>query len=215
MDKLKSLIEKYGRWQPLEDFVIRIEAYASEDFSIALGNAKSLLESIAREICQEKGLGIGSAESVGGLLRMAYLALGQRSESSTNQISGALANIAQQMGNLRNEIDVQAHGKTMEEIRERNSRIDDLTKEFLIDSTELVACFLIRNFEKDGPTILSRSPGDELDYLECEEFNEFWDESFGEFTMGDYSYLASEILFNVHHQAYSTEYQAYQVVEEE
>jgi len=215
MDKLKTLIGKYGRWQPLEDFINRIEAYAIEDFSIALGNAKSLLESIAREICQDKGLEIGATESVGGLLRMAYLALGHRADSSTNQISGALANIAQQMGTLRNEIDVQAHGKTLDKIRERNNRVDDLTKEFLISSTEIVACFLIRDFEKDSPIWTKKGLGDDLEYLVCEEFNDFWDESFGEFTMGDYSYLASDILFNVDNQAYTTEYQAHQTAEEE
>jgi hypothetical protein len=46
---------------------------------------------------------------------------------------------------------------------------------------------------------------DSLDYLEAEDFNELWDDSFGEFVMGDYSYPASEILFNVDKQAYVNE----------
>ena len=215
MEKLRTLIEQYSRWQPLEDIINRIEAYVNEDFSMSLGNSKSLLESIAREICDNRNLEVGTTESVGGLLRMAYMALGFRSESLVNQISGALANIAQQMGNLRNDIDVQAHGKKLDEIRERNNRVDDLTKEFLIDSTELVACFLIRNFEKDSMPIMRVDSGDELEYLECEIFNEYWDEAYGEFNMGDYSYLASEILFNVDFQAYATEHRSYKMVEEE
>jgi hypothetical protein len=48
-----------------------------------------------------------------------------------------------------------------------------------------------------------------LDYYEAEEFNEFWDNSFGEFKMGDYSYPASEILFYVDNQAYKNEYNAF------
>jgi hypothetical protein len=45
-----------------------------------------------------------------------------------------------------------------------------------------------------------------LDYLEEEDFNESWDDSFGEFVIGDYSYPASEILFNVDKQVYVNEY---------
>ena len=44
--------------------------------------------------------------------------------------------------------------------------------------------------------------------------NEFWDDSFGEFKMGDYSYPASEILFNVDKQAYVNEYKVYTETEE-
>jgi len=56
---------------------------------------------------------------------------------------------------------------------------------------------------------------DTLDYLEAEEFNESWDDSFGEFVMGDYSYPASEILFNVDKQAYVTEYKTFTEAEKE
>ena len=47
-----------------------------------------------------------------------------------------------------------------------------------------------------------------LNYDELEYFNSFWDEAYGEFQMGDYSYNASEILFNVDYKAFETEYGA-------
>jgi hypothetical protein len=43
----------------------------------------------------------------------------------------------------------------------------------------------------------------------AEDFNESWDDSFGEFVIGDYSYPASEILFNVDKQAYVNEYKSF------
>jgi hypothetical protein len=49
----------------------------------------------------------------------------------------------------------------------------------------------------------------EITDLEAEDFNESWDDSFGEFVMGDYSYPASEILFNVDKQAYVNEYKSF------
>ena len=49
MEKLKKLIEQHGRWQPLDEYIQRIEAYLKSDFPISIENVKSLLESIAKE----------------------------------------------------------------------------------------------------------------------------------------------------------------------
>jgi hypothetical protein len=57
------------------------------------------------------------------------------------------------------------------------------------------------NFTEDGAAKPS--------YEGNEAFNDFWDESFGEFTMGDYAYTASEILFALDKQAYAAECQTY------
>jgi hypothetical protein len=87
--------------------------------------------------------------------------------------------------------------------------IDLFTREFLIDTVELVSVFLIRNFETKDLRTAHETWTDSLDYLEAEDFNESWDDSFGEFVMGDYSYPASEILFNVDKQAYVNEYKSF------
>src|SRR5690349_9310637 len=155
MEKLKILIEQHGHWKSLDEYINRIEGFADDDFSIAVGSAKSLLETIAKEICKLNSVDVASTEKIGTLLKKAFTALGYSNDDLVRQISGALANIAQQMGTLRNEIDIQAHGKSLDELRERNRRVDAFTKEFLIDSTELVACFLIRNHELDTPLVIS------------------------------------------------------------
>ncbi|MCZ6803384.1 MAG: abortive infection family protein [Proteobacteria bacterium] len=123
-----------------------------------------------------------------------------------NQISGSLANIGQQIGNLRNEISPTSHGKQLNALEDRNDRVDLLAGEFLIDSTLLIATLLIRTFENDNPR---KKAEDQLDYFDADEFNNFWDEAFGEFEMGVYSYPASEILFNVDSDAYKTEHAAF------
>ncbi|OGB70358.1 MAG: hypothetical protein A2496_23160 [Burkholderiales bacterium RIFOXYC12_FULL_60_6] len=53
------------------------------------------------------------------------------------------------------------------------------------------------------------------EYDDNEDFNDFWDENFGEFAMGSYSYPASEILYNVDSQAYQTEYKIFNESKEE
>ena len=98
----------------------------------------------------------------------------------------------------------------MDEIRERNKKVDLLTREFLIDSTLVVAVFLIRAFEDrkeaNKPPAVMVQAKERLDYSNATDFNDFWDEDFGEFKMGDYSYTASEILFNVDYNAYQNEH---------
>ncbi len=50
---------------------------------------------------------------------------------------------------------------------------------------------------------------DQVAYDASPEFNEFWDDLYGEFAMGDYSYPASEVLYNVDYSAYKVEQKAF------
>jgi hypothetical protein len=213
MNKLKQTIEQYGRWAELSIYIGRIETHIESDFSHSLENAKALLEAIGKEICQSKGIQLSETSSINGVLKSAFSSLGYTNSNLVNQISSALATIGQQVGELRNEIGISSHGKSLEEIRERNNRVDSLTREFLIDTVEIISCFLIRNFENENPRIPKEPLIESLDYWKAEEFNEFWDDSFGEFEMGNYAYSASEILFNVDKQAYINEYNAFSASE--
>lgn len=211
MQKLRIAIEMHSHWSELAIYLDRIEAHIESDFSLAVENAKALLESIGKEICSRFNVELGSAPTVNNVLKKSFNALGYSNESFINSISGSLANIGQHIGNLRNAISPTSHGKTMGEIKERNNSIDELTKDFLIESTLIVAVFLIKSFEDRkhlAPTATLQIE-DELIYQEQEDFNNFWDDAHGEFKMSDYSYFASEILFNMDYQAYKTEFREY------
>ena len=210
MNKLQETIEKYGRWQPIEGYIQRIGTFKDSDFSIAVENAKSMLESIAKEICDERGQTYEEEDSPSKLLKLAFGAIGVQATTIGPQIAVALSNIGQNIGQLRNEVGAISHGRTMEELKAKKEGIDIFTREFLLKSTEIIACFLIEYFEWKFPRIKSPSVQEgKLEYEECTAFNEFWDDSFGEFQMADYSYPASEVLFNVDFQAYVTEYKSY------
>ena len=206
MDKLKDKISQYGRWAPINEYIVRIETYLENDFSISLENAKALLESIGKEICNSKGRALAPDSSVNGVLKNAFSVLGYTRSNMVVQISSALATIGQQIGELRNDIGTSSHGKTLEELQNRNEAINELTKAFLINSVELIACFLISLYEGEHIEIISSK---EIGYDECEDFNEYWDELYGEFSMGGYSYTASEILYNNDPSAYETEYNSF------
>jgi len=214
MQRLRAVIAEYGRWKELELYVNRIEGHLESDFSTSIENAKALLEAVGKEICQCKGTTVEQTASVNNVLRKAFIALGYPNDGLVNSISGAIATIGQRVGEIRNQISPTSHGKSLEELRQRNNSVDIMTREFLIDSTILVAVFLIRAFEEcqersavphRTPPRVAPVPG----FEECEEFNNQWDESFGEFQMGEYLFTASEILYGLDPQAYCTEHQAF------
>jgi hypothetical protein len=219
MDKLRVTIEQHGRWSYLVEYIDRIEGYIESDFSHSLENAKAMLESIGKEICDAQDIELKATSSINGVIKQACSVLGYNSNGFETQISGSLANIGQQMGELRNKIGAVSHGRSAQEMRERNNSVDMLTREFLIDSTLVVAVFLIRAFEdrqeNEKPPAAKAQAEERIDYYQANNFNDFWDESFGEFKMRDYSYTASEILFNVDYEAYGTEYAAFANGEQE
>ncbi len=210
MEKLKKLIEQYGRWQPMVDYIQRIDTFKETDFSISIENSKSMLESIAKEICKERGQCYEENDSPSKLLKLAFGAIGVQSSTIGTQIAVALSTIGQNMGELRNEIGAISHGRTMEELQAKKELIDRFTKDFLIQSTEIIACFLIEYFEWKYPRIsVSYTEEEKLIYVNCKNFNDYWDDIYKEYIMGYYSYTASEILFNVDYQAYETEYKTF------
>jgi hypothetical protein len=214
MDKLKKVIEEYQDWNGLTTYIDRIESHIEIDFSHSLENAKALLESVGKEICLKNSVELGVKPSVNSVLKKCFSSMGYSNATLVNQVSSALATIAQQVGELRNDIGLTSHGKSLDEIKQRNDKVDVLTREFLIDTVESVCVFIIRNFESKKEKKSVELLEETLDYWEAEDFNEFWDDSFGEYKMGDYSYPASEILFNIDKQAYVNEYTAFIETEE-
>lgn len=219
MEKLRATVDQFGRWKVLEIYIDRMEAHLESDFSHALENAKALLETVGKEICSAKNIELPAASSVNAVLKKAFGALGYTNNDLVNRVSGSLASIGQEIGNLRNEISPTSHGKSLDELRDRNNRVDALTRDFLIDSTVVVTVFLIRAFEERKAAVVSIKATESeevlLNYDELEDFNTFWDDAFGSFEMGDYSYMASEILFGLDYKAYETEFINYMEAETE
>jgi len=208
MKKLRSLIVQHHRWNGLSEYIDRIEASASIDFSLALENSKAMIETISKELCQANGVVLKN-DDFHQIVKSAFSALGYSNSNNVGQISRSLTTIALQVGTLRNQISPTSHGRTLDELKNRNSQFDEMTKDFLIDSTLSIAVFLIRAFEERKSAVELQTISDEETipaYEDNEEFNDFWDESFGEFEMGEYSYTASEIFYNVDLPAYQTEY---------
>lgn len=225
MQKIRDTLAQYSRWDALGDYVDRMEAHLGADFSTALENAKALLESIGKEICSAKAVALEPTSPIQGVLKKAFGALGYAGDDMVRQVSTALATIGQNVGELRNQISPTSHGKPLDELRERNNKVDLLTREFLIDSTLVVAVFLIRAFEERQAGAVPLSATRPLvdngpSYDDNEDFNDFWDDVFIGISMGAYNFTASEVLFGMDPQGYAAELKsfhedAFEVIDEE
>ncbi len=208
MERLKELIENHSRWKSLLEYVRRIEAYRENDFSSCIENTKSLLETIGKEVCKINGIEVDNNSTVNGVIKQAFKSLGYSSSNITRQISTSLATIGQCIGEIRNEIGITSHGKTLQEIKDCNKHVDDFTKDFLVDSIEAISCLLINLVELKSYNSISKQD-DIVLYDNCEKFNDYWDDYYSEYKMGDYSFCASEILYSMDYEAYITELNAY------
>src|SRR5215212_1517384 len=126
MERLRLTIERFSRWQPYIEYVERIEGFQHTDFSLCVENSKALLESVAKEICIQRKQPLAGTENVSKLLNLSFGSLGYAPSDTIRQIGTAIANIGQQMGNLRNEIGTTAHGKTLEEMKNRSNSLNSL-----------------------------------------------------------------------------------------
>lgn len=212
MQKLRELIDANRHWSELSIFIDRIEFERDQDFSVAFENIKALLESVCKEICKSCGTELAPQSNMNGIVKMSFLALGFNNTDNATQISRSLANIGQIIGELRNDICSIGHGRTIEELRQRNSKLDELTKDFLLDSIKTIIIFLIRSFEYRQITERNSSKKEQI-YERNKEFDDYLDEIYGEFTIGDYSYSASQILFAVDSEAYQYEQKNFKLEE--
>lgn len=76
MNKLKTVIEEYRNWAGLSTYIDRIETHIEIDFSHSLENAKALLESVGKEICDKNGVELGTKPSVNNVLKKMLLVNG-------------------------------------------------------------------------------------------------------------------------------------------
>lgn len=206
MEKLREVISQHAKWTDILLYVDRIESSVTTDFSLALENSKALLECISKEICVEYDCPLAASTSMNQTLRAAFNALGYPNSNLVTQVSSALATIGNQIGEMRNMLGATSHGLPLETIRLRNDKVDLLTRDFLIDSIRTVAIFLIRAFEERNMLpIAETETHDEPNYEDFGRFNEYWDDAYGDFGMGHYSFTASQVLYSLDPEAYHYE----------
>lgn len=197
-------MEQYPRWEEMRIYVDRIELTADTDFPTCIGHAKCLIEGVGKEICEWQEKELPNNPDINKVIRSAFQALDIAGGHYLVDIAKALTTIGQRVGELRNSIDLSAHGKPLEELRSIQQATHDYTADFMMTSADLVASFLIETFKRYRLEKDNEEEPEPL-YLDAEDFNEFFDGEHGEVTFSDYAYQPSEILFHVDRQAYNSE----------
>lgn len=211
MDRLRQLIKQYSRWKGLEEYCIRIDGYLTSDYSIAVENAKALLESVCKTILHEKSVEVDSNDSMQKLMKKTVGVFDSDHSEQLRQISNSLVNISKNLAEVRNTVAKVSHGQHVDALGK--DALDVMSAAFMVNSTEAIACFLIEFYEQVFPR---KKPEPALRLEDYPEFNDYLDgEAFepvqvlrlgGELA---YEYSASEVLFSVEPRAYLTELNAY------
>lgn len=219
MKRTKELTSTTLRWQFLDKHVNRIESFKDADFVLALENCKGLIESVAKEICRLKNVELDSDIKFGALIKKTCVSMGYDDKSFIYQVSGAMTNITNNIGKLRNDYGSVSHGRNSEDIKNLDNEVDEFTRYFLIDSTDslvslLIKCFDYKYVDKEGSEnheVVEIKEKINYNNKEFLEFNDFWDDSIGsDYQMTeDYSFANSEILHALDYDAYLQEYNTY------
>jgi hypothetical protein len=118
----------------IREHLARLQRMAESDPPLAIGTAKELIESTAKTVLQERGLGVDDKDDLPALVRRAQEALGLHPSSSqpgpdgtdaVKRILGGLTSIASGLGELRNRGYGTGHGPKGERVglRPRHARL--------------------------------------------------------------------------------------------
>ncbi len=203
MERLKELINNYGRWKNLSPYIIRIEYQISNDLTSAIGCTKSLLESICKTILDHEKVEYLQTDNINKLAKKTIQSLKIEKFDKISLFGNALVTSIHNIGELRNEMDESSHGKSL---LDKTQKLDLITASFLINSAETIACFLIEFYEIEHPR---KKVEDELSFKELQEFNDYIDKEHGYVEIAKIPYATSEALFATDRTAYKDQYRKY------
>lgn len=204
MERLQSVLRSYGRWQGLDIYPKRIETFIESDFTLAIENGKSLIESICKTILDEQNEAVASTEKLHKLVQKTLELLGIFGKKQISKFGSGFITSVQQLGEFRNRIGDTSHGRTLQEIK--LNKLESLSTEFLINAIETMACFLIEYYENQ---FLNNNEEKKIKYEDYQDFNDYLDEESEYVFVADNAFLPSEVLFNMDEVAYKAEYQKF------
>ena len=203
MDRLKELINKYGRWIDLSRHINRVEYQIDSDLVASIGSAKSLLESICKTILDYENQNYKETDDIQALITKTIKLLKLENPNPVASLGSSLINAMKAIGELRNKIDESSHGKSLL----KSQKIELITASFLVSSVETVACFLIEFYEIEHPR--KKEEEDKFSFEDKKDFNDYIDNEHGYVEIAKIPYSTSEALFAIDITAYQDEYRKY------
>jgi len=199
MKKTQSFIDENSKWQPLNDYVLRIESYRETSPGLVIENCKSLIESIFKTVLVEVNSKTEDELKncdIGNLYRQVKDILFFEKRGYCN-IIGSFSNA---ISEFRNKLGETSHGKDIYTLESNRNALFDDEIHFLLSTTDNIAFFLLSYYKNLYPVYAEKKK--ELVYDDCKEFNEWFDETQEPVMVGDVLLSPSRVLFDGDIEAY-------------
>lgn len=201
MKKTQSFIEANGKWKALADYVLRIEAYRATSPGLVIENCKSIVESVFKTILVEvesKTEEELKDWSIGELYRQVKKVLFFEEKGYCNIIGSFSSAISE----FRNKLGETSHGKDIYTLENNRNALFDDEMLFLLSTTDNIAYFLLCYYKNLYPVYAEKKKA--LVYDDNPEFNEWFDETEEQVSVGGITLSPSRVLFDGDIAAYKT-----------
>ncbi len=205
MEKLRRAIEWKERWAGLMSYIELIEDNKDSNPNTSLDATKSLLESIAKTILNDKNIEINENDDVWPLVKKAFsylpvfVDLDNKDNEHTKKILWSLTWVIMWIGSLRNRHWFVSHWNDLQ-----SKKFNRYLLELAISSCDVLSSFLIISHSED---FKDRS---RIYYDECIEFNSWFDDNNDAIEIAGIYISASRALYDQDKEAYKEEYNKYQ-----
>lgn len=201
MRKTQSFIDENSKWQILNDYILRIEAYSETSPGLVIENCKSIIESIFKTILVEVDSKIEDDLKdidIGGLYKQVKKILFFEEKGYCNIIGSFSSAIAE----FRNRLGETSHGKDIYTLEKNRRALFNDEIHFLLSTTDNIAFFLLSYYKNLYPAYAEKKR--KLVYEDYAEFNEWFDETQEPVIVGGVSLSPSRVLFDGDISAYKT-----------
>lgn len=206
MQSLREICNRYTKWKPFEDYILRIETYRETDGVVVLENCKALVDGVCKTILDDLSEAYEGTESTQVLVSKACNKM--NCLPNTGDLARSFVTVAQRLAEFRNAFCNTAHGQSVYKLDESKKKVIGATVVFMINSVEQLVIFLITVYQDEYPQHIQQN----LRYEDNPAFNKEFDSDAGPdpIPIGIYGpYNPSELLFYIEEKAYRNELDAW------
>lgn len=211
MQKTKTFISQNNKWNPLREYILRIENFLDSAPGLVIENCKSLLESIFKTVLVE--VNHKTAEdlkdlNIGTLYKQVKTCLFLEKRGYCNVIGSFTKALAE----FRNALGETSHGKDIYTLENNRNALFHDEVNFLIATTDSISFFLLSYYTNLHPSLAEKRK--ELKYADNSDFNDWFDQTESPVNVGGISLSPSKTLFDGDTEAYKVQLEVYQEKDE-
>jgi hypothetical protein len=202
MEWIKEIIGNQGRFSKLLLYTSKIEDSLNTNPNETIEVSKALIETICKTINKDLGHELTDTRNFPEMVRETLLKipfiikLNGRDAEATEKVCKNVLTLCQGLSEFRNNHGFSSHGQDIEE-----EQADITLAKLIYKSTDVIGGFLL----EIHTNFTSLENLKRLYYEDYPDFNEWYDELYGQAEIGQYNYPSSEALYKTDIEAYKQE----------